>query len=62
MKCLRCNNEFVQTRITHKFCSRNCRLRYNSRLDWLKKRDDPNYKDKKKENSKKWYLLNKKKT
>lgn len=60
MKCLRCDNEFEPKSKIHKFCSMTCRLRYNAKKDWLKKKDDTNYRNMKKANSKQWYLRNKK--
>lgn len=59
MNCLECNKEFVPISRVHKFCSQRCRLRFNARKRWLIMRNDPDYKSKIRENSKRWYQKNK---
>jgi hypothetical protein len=55
MLCLKCGKE---TRGRTKFCSDKCRKRYYRHLNHLKNKDNPKYKQKRKECFKKWLEKN----
>ena len=58
LKCLRCGAEFCKgtnkNGIAKRFCSISCRIRYNSYNQYLKLKDNPEYKKEKYMNLKLW--------
>ena len=63
MKCKECPNDFEpsngQGGFEKIFCSALCKSRFNSRVRYNNKKDDPAEKSKKSEYYKKWYEKNK---
>ena len=56
----KCNNNFKIKKCKKRFCSHKCQTQYNSLRRYYLLRDSPDYKDKAKQNWRRWFTKNRK--